>query len=100
MENPTIEYIQPTASAFERMSTILFRPFDVAKWFILGFTAWLASFLDGDGGMSFNYSYDSSGGGGAGNWEEMVDKVRIFLTDNLYWIIPVSVFSKLSHWSF
>jgi len=36
------------------MKDILFRPFDISKWFILGFTAFLADLLNGHGGSSGN----------------------------------------------
>ncbi len=48
------------AAAWERMVTILFRPFDLGKWFALGFTAWLATL--GENGGRFNFP--SGGGGG------------------------------------
>jgi hypothetical protein len=28
-------------AAWERMAAMLFRPFDIAKWFLLGFVVWL-----------------------------------------------------------
>ncbi|MEM7600748.1 MAG: hypothetical protein AAF357_04970 [Verrucomicrobiota bacterium] len=58
MEPNRIEYIAPTKRAFERMKDILFRPFSIQKWFILGFSAWLATLGEGGG---------SSGGGGGGD---------------------------------
>jgi hypothetical protein len=40
--------------AFKRMVIILFRPFDLAKWFFLGFCAWLATFISSQStGMGF-----------------------------------------------
>ena len=41
-----------------RMKKALFQPFDISKWFRIGFTAWLAGFTDCNG---------SSGGGGNKN---------------------------------
>jgi hypothetical protein len=32
--------------AFRRMTVILFRPFDIVKWFIIGFSAWLATMFN------------------------------------------------------
>ncbi|NQU44503.1 hypothetical protein HQ520_14525 [bacterium] len=37
-----ISVIDPFSPAFERTRTILFRPFDLAKWLLLGFCAFLA----------------------------------------------------------
>ena len=49
MGNNRIEFIAPTKRAYEGMKCILFRPFDMGKWFILGFTAWLATLFEGGG---------------------------------------------------
>ena len=50
-----IEIFKPFGEAFELMKKILFRPFDLKKWFVIGFTAWLANL--GSGG-SFSYQFD------------------------------------------
>jgi hypothetical protein len=49
---PDIQVLRPFNEGLERMKQMLFRPFDLTKWFIIGFTAWLAN-LGGGGG--FNY---------------------------------------------
>jgi hypothetical protein len=49
-----IEIFKPFGEAFELMKRILFQPFDVKKWFVIGFAAWLASL----GGGGFNYQYN------------------------------------------
>src|SRR5438132_13219662 len=51
---PKIEIFKPFGEAFELMKRILFQPFDVKKWFVIGFAAWLANL--GSGG--FNYQYN------------------------------------------
>jgi hypothetical protein len=48
-----IEIFTPFGEAFELMQQILFRPFDITKWLIIGFAAWLATFFSGSAG--FNY---------------------------------------------
>lgn len=45
-----ILYIEPLSGGWNRMKKALFQPFDLGKWFTLGFTAFLASLLDGNGG--------------------------------------------------
>jgi hypothetical protein len=48
---------KPVEQAWKRMERRLFQPFQAKKWFVLGFTAWLASFLDGgSSGGNFNSS--------------------------------------------
>ncbi len=49
-----IEIFKPFGEAFELMKKILFQPFDLKKWFVIGFAAWLAN-LAGGGGGNFNY---------------------------------------------
>ena len=48
----SIEYIESLSRAWNRMTTALFRPFDIGKWFVLGFTAFLEGLLDGHNGGS------------------------------------------------
>ncbi len=48
-----ISVVEPISPAIERVKTVLFRPFDLGRWFIIGFCAWLAGLerlLGGDGG--------------------------------------------------
>ena len=47
---PRIEIFAPFEEAFEITKSILFRPFDLKKWFVIGFAAWLATFFSGGGG--------------------------------------------------
>jgi hypothetical protein len=50
MKNHSIDLIQPTTRAWAGMKRVLFQPFDIGKWFVLGFTAWLAHLLETSGG--------------------------------------------------
>lgn len=50
-----IDFGKPFGSAWTRMTGVLFRSGDAAKWFVLGFTAWLAGFLVGANSFSLNY---------------------------------------------
>ena len=45
-----IRYIEPLGRAVERSIQICFRPFDIGKWFVLGFACWLARLAQGGGG--------------------------------------------------
>src|SRR5438876_7766151 len=53
---PRIEIFRPFGEAFELMKKILFQPFDLKKWLVIGFAAWLANL--GGGGGGFNYRYN------------------------------------------
>ena len=57
-----ITYFDPFSKGWGRMKEILFNPFDLTKWFMLGFTAFLAGLLDGPGG-----------GGGSNSWNNRFD---------------------------
>jgi hypothetical protein len=52
-----INYFDPLSRAWNRMTNALFKPFDLGKWFVVGFTAFLAGLTESHGG----------GGGGGGN---------------------------------
>lgn len=53
----SLSYIEPLRRAWNRMVEQLFRPFDLSKWIILGFTCWLVRLGESGGG---------GGGGGGG----------------------------------
>lgn len=44
-----ISYSRPLSLAYQRMKKALFQPFDISKWFRVGFTAWLAGLTDCQG---------------------------------------------------
>lgn len=48
----TIEYWKPVRMAWQRMLDTLFRPFDISKWFVIGFAAWIAGATTWTGGFS------------------------------------------------
>jgi len=49
----TIEYGAPLSRAMNRMKAVLFNPFDIGKWFTLGFAAFLADLMEGHGASFF-----------------------------------------------
>jgi hypothetical protein len=86
-----VSVIDPISPAIERVKVMLFRPFNLGKWFTIGFCAWLA------------YLGSGGGGGGGGNWNaphgpheqqaqiaEGINSAKEFLLDNLFWIIPLA----------
>ncbi|MGB2807347.1 MAG: hypothetical protein WBC22_06390 [Sedimentisphaerales bacterium] len=80
-----ISVIDPISPAIERVKTILFRPFDIGKWFVIGFCAWLA-YLGEGGGPNFNFGgqqYETSG--------ESFHHAKEFLIENLFWILPLAI---------
>ena len=96
-----VSVVEPLTPAIERVKTVLFRPFDIRKWFVIGFCAWLAELGKHEGGSG-------SGGGDHGGvnfrWSgegilEDIDRavndalatVREFVEANMSWIIPVAI---------
>jgi hypothetical protein len=83
MNGQNISVIEPVSTAIDRVKLILFRPFDLGKWLVIGFCAWLAYLGEGGGG---------GGGGGRGgspmNGSEW-DSAKHFFVDNLPCIISV-----------
>lgn len=81
-----IELIQPTSRSWYGMKRVLFQPFDISKWFVLGFTAWLAHLLESGGS-----------GGGGGTQSEVdpenrgaeIEPVIEWVQENIEWVIGV-----------
>jgi len=82
-----VSVIDPIGPAIERVKTILFRPFDLGKWFVIGFCAWLAYLGSGGGGGGGG----GRGGRGPSNVQEGIGEAKHFVLENLSWIIPVAV---------
>ena len=51
-----VSVTEPLGQAITRATQITFGPFDLGKWFVLGFSAWLATLGDRKG---FNFSYQN-----------------------------------------
>ena len=90
---PYVSVVDPIGPAIERVKMVLFRPFRLERWIVIGFCAWLAGL--GEGG--------SGGGGGrvqrnVGNGAEFrhtIDGAREFVTANLYWLLPVAIITLI-----
>jgi hypothetical protein len=55
-----VSVIDPIGQAIEQVRLMLFRPFDISKWLVIGFCAWLA-YLGQGGGLNFNYGMNNHG---------------------------------------
>jgi len=91
-----VSVIDPISPAIDRVKLMLFNPFDLNKWLVIGFCAWLAYLGAGGGG--------GGGGGGGPHYNipggrhepgeqirQEVERAKEYVTDNLYWIAPVAV---------
>lgn len=63
-----IQYLEPFSRALTRMKKALFQPFDIRKWFILGFTAFLSGLTDCHGS-----SGGRAGGDKTARWEDVME---------------------------
>lgn len=92
MHSTQISVTAPVGQAIDRVKRILFQPFDIGKWFIIGFCAWLASL--GESGPNFRGNFRSDWGGQSGgphSFREFMDQTMDFVMQNLHWIIPTAV---------
>lgn len=75
-----ISVIEPVGPAFEKMREVLFRPFDLGKWFVIGFCAWLAKL--GERGFSFSFHH----GQNETNLQHFSQQAKDFTLENLIWL--------------
>jgi len=81
-----ISVIDPLGPAFERAKVILFKPFDLGKWFVIGFCAWLAGLaIGGGGGRGYRWKQH-------GDAQQLAEQAKDFVLENLFWIIPATIF--------
>ena len=79
-----VSVIEPISPAIERVRLILFKPFDLSKWLIIGFCAWLAQLGRGGGGgpNGFNFNFNDRH-----NEFNQISQVKDTLLTYLPWII-------------
>jgi hypothetical protein len=80
-----ISFVEPLSRAWERMRRMLFAPFELGRWLVLGFSAWLAGLASGDLGSKL-----------AGNASDSIDEhelvpfkvgeLKDLITDHLVWL--------------
>lgn len=91
-----ISVTDPVSPALERVKIMLFQPFDLGKWFVIGFCAWLAYLGEGGGGGGFNSGINNNFDHGRGynsateSFRHAYHQARIYVLDNLTWIVPVA----------
>src|SRR6266487_4264504 len=71
---PKIEIFKPFGEAFELTKKILFKPFDLKKWLVIGFAAWLANLGSGGGGAG-NFNYPDNRREGAQKLNETIGQI-------------------------
>jgi len=91
-QSPRISVIDPISPTFDRVKIMLFKPFDLAKWFIIGFCAWLAYLGSGGGGGGGpRFNVPAKDHGQDLQISQALDQAKEFILNNLYWVIPAAV---------
>src|SRR5277367_6459415 len=92
-----ISVVEPVSPAPEHVKRLLFKPFDLGKWFTIGFCAWLAGLGESGGGGNFNYggnnNFNTNNNHTAESFREFYSKAHDWTLENLYWIVPVAIFA-------
>ena len=83
----TISVIDPISPAIERVKTLLFRPFDLEKWFTIGFCAWLANLGRGGGNPFSNI---------ARQHHQSCGQLKNFITEHLPFIIIFCIIGTIT----
>lgn len=86
-----VSVVEPLTPAINRVKTVLFRPFDLGKWFVIGFCAWLA-YLGKGGGGGGGGTPPTGGRGGSVGPQELFFQARDYVMANLSWIVPLAIF--------
>lgn len=84
-----IQYIEPLSKAWNKMTIALFKPFDITKWFIVGFTAFLAGLTDWHGGKGSSDSNETFH-----SFRDVLDfpaNARDWLLDNQIWFTLIVI---------
>jgi hypothetical protein len=82
-DKPKIEIFEPFGDAFEAMKRILFQPFDLKKWCVIGF----AAFLSGSWSPGVNFNSFSNK-----DWSFRSTKYgNSAVSDSMPWLIPLII---------
>lgn len=88
-----ISVVEPVSPALEHVKWMLFRPFDLGKWFVIGFCAWLAYLGETGGGSGGgNYNFGNHSGHPGADFRHALVQARDYWLNNLDWIIPLAAF--------
>lgn len=87
-----IEYFAPLGRAFDRMKRALFQPFDLRKWFVVGFAAFLAGLTEvrSNGGFWGNPAGKRKGGD-PGDIFRMPYEIWDWMVRHPGWMIAIAV---------
>lgn len=90
----SILFMEPLSRAWKRMKLALFKPFDIHKWFVVGFNAFLAGLMDatsGSGGFRAGQKNTSFG-----EFIHLPQKGWGWLMDHPGWAIAIALLAVLA----
>lgn len=89
-----IEIFAPFGAALELMQKILFRPFDLTKWLVIGFACFLSHLAGGGGNFGGNWGRHMPT-----DWKTSVQSATNDMSDSVHnfplWVIPVAIIAAL-----
>ena len=93
IDDRRISVTEPIGHAVNKTKQILFSPFSLEKWFVLGFCAWLAGLGGGGGGGGVNYHGGSSSGSSScpSDVHRVGQEIGNYVSQNLPWLLPVAI---------
>jgi hypothetical protein len=87
-----ISVAEPVSPALERVKLMLFQPFDLGKWFVIGFCAWLTYLGEAGGSFNGNYNFGNHSQTNGTDFRHGLEQAWGYVLNHLYWIIPVAAF--------
>ena len=81
-----IGVIDPINPAIKRVKQMLFKPFDLARWFNIGFCAWLAYLFSGGFPNFYRGQHDGGIHPGA-----VLGQAKEFVLNNIVWVLPLII---------
>ncbi|MCU0787400.1 MAG: hypothetical protein MUC91_04305, partial [Verrucomicrobia bacterium] len=87
-----VSVTEPISPALKRVKDVLFSPFDLNKWLVIGFCAWLSSCAEGGGGGGGGGGHGRSQPSNQGDLRKGLETAWDYVRDNLAWILPLLIF--------
>lgn len=88
IERPYVSVIEPVSQAIEKTKEILLQPFDLKKWGVIGFCAWLAA-LGGNGGVGRIGKWGRFCTADQNRWPD-ASEIGTWPASNLFWVVPAT----------
>lgn len=85
-----VSFVEPLRTAWQRMVRVLFRPFSLSKWFVLGFAAFLSEGLRHSGGGRSGFRRH---GGGIPDFSGALQRIAEFLRHPVWGAVLLVVLS-------